>query len=153
MWDPRPLTTLWALTACYRDSLTFFLWDPNVYYHVHKIPPRDPVLIPHSFSHQVPLRAILILFTCPYRYLLSCLFHSGFRGRSCMYLIYPMRATWIYPNNIWWRVQTLKLLLCLIWQSQSTDYKSTISLNIAHVSGRSASTSAEHTASVFRVEE
>jgi hypothetical protein len=23
MWDPRPLTTLWAFTACYRDSFTF----------------------------------------------------------------------------------------------------------------------------------
>jgi hypothetical protein len=23
MWDPRPVTTLWAFTACYRDSFTF----------------------------------------------------------------------------------------------------------------------------------
>jgi hypothetical protein len=23
MWDPRRLTTLWASTACYRDSFTF----------------------------------------------------------------------------------------------------------------------------------
>jgi hypothetical protein len=28
MWDPQRLTTLWAFTACYRDSFTFFylLW-------------------------------------------------------------------------------------------------------------------------------
>jgi hypothetical protein len=25
MWDPRPLTPLWAFTACYRDSFTFSL--------------------------------------------------------------------------------------------------------------------------------
>jgi hypothetical protein len=25
MWKPRRLTTLWASTACYRDSFTFFL--------------------------------------------------------------------------------------------------------------------------------
>jgi hypothetical protein len=25
MWEPRPLTPLWAFTACYRDSFTFFL--------------------------------------------------------------------------------------------------------------------------------
>jgi hypothetical protein len=25
MWEPQPLTTLWAFTACYRDSFTFFL--------------------------------------------------------------------------------------------------------------------------------
>jgi hypothetical protein len=24
MWEPRRLTTLWALTACYRDSFTLF---------------------------------------------------------------------------------------------------------------------------------
>jgi hypothetical protein len=23
MWEPRPLTTLWASMACYRDSFTF----------------------------------------------------------------------------------------------------------------------------------
>jgi hypothetical protein len=25
MWEPRRLTTLWASTACYRDSLFFLL--------------------------------------------------------------------------------------------------------------------------------
>jgi hypothetical protein len=24
MWEPRRLTTLWASTACYRDSFTFY---------------------------------------------------------------------------------------------------------------------------------
>jgi hypothetical protein len=24
MWEPRPLTTLWASTACYKDNFTFF---------------------------------------------------------------------------------------------------------------------------------
>jgi hypothetical protein len=24
MWEPRRLTTLWAFTACYRDSFIFF---------------------------------------------------------------------------------------------------------------------------------
>jgi hypothetical protein len=27
MWEPRHLTTLWASTACYRDSFTFtYIW-------------------------------------------------------------------------------------------------------------------------------
>jgi hypothetical protein len=26
MWEPRRLTTLWAFTACYRDSFTFFIF-------------------------------------------------------------------------------------------------------------------------------
>jgi hypothetical protein len=25
MWEPRPITPLWAFTACYRDSFTFFI--------------------------------------------------------------------------------------------------------------------------------
>jgi hypothetical protein len=32
MWEPRRLTTLWAVTACYRDSFTFTLpitWEIN----------------------------------------------------------------------------------------------------------------------------
>jgi hypothetical protein len=27
MWEPRPLITLWAFTACYRDSFTFIFWS------------------------------------------------------------------------------------------------------------------------------
>jgi hypothetical protein len=30
MWEPRHLTTLWASTACYRDSLFFLRSWPNV---------------------------------------------------------------------------------------------------------------------------
>jgi hypothetical protein len=26
IWDPRRLTTLWASTACYRDSFTFYIY-------------------------------------------------------------------------------------------------------------------------------
>jgi hypothetical protein len=27
MWEPRRLTNLWAFTACYRDSFTFFMYE------------------------------------------------------------------------------------------------------------------------------
>jgi hypothetical protein len=27
MWEPRRLTTVWAFTACYRDSVTFFIYE------------------------------------------------------------------------------------------------------------------------------
>jgi hypothetical protein len=30
MWDPRRLTTLWASTACYRDSFTFYYLDVSL---------------------------------------------------------------------------------------------------------------------------
>jgi hypothetical protein len=29
MWEPRRLTTIWASTACYRDSLTFYIPNKN----------------------------------------------------------------------------------------------------------------------------
>jgi hypothetical protein len=32
MWEPRRLTTLWAFTACYRDSFTFFFY---LYMHTY----------------------------------------------------------------------------------------------------------------------
>jgi hypothetical protein len=36
MWEPRPLTPLWAFTACYRDRFTFFYFGkqfvPCLYY-------------------------------------------------------------------------------------------------------------------------
>jgi hypothetical protein len=34
MWEPRYLTTLWAFTACYKDSCTFYficLWESDLY--------------------------------------------------------------------------------------------------------------------------
>jgi hypothetical protein len=31
MWDPQRLTTLWAFTACYRDSITFFFYTLILY--------------------------------------------------------------------------------------------------------------------------
>jgi hypothetical protein len=32
MWEPRRLRTLWAFTACYRDSFTFFTFLPLLLY-------------------------------------------------------------------------------------------------------------------------
>jgi hypothetical protein len=41
MWEPRPLTTLWAFMACYRDNFTFFLlyrclFNSVRWLHIHK---------------------------------------------------------------------------------------------------------------------
>jgi hypothetical protein len=43
MWEPRRLTTLWASTACYRDSFTFFL--PHfIKQNPHLLPSREFVV-------------------------------------------------------------------------------------------------------------
>jgi hypothetical protein len=40
MWEPRRLITLWASTACYRDSFTFLpiLEYPDLYLDTFKLP-------------------------------------------------------------------------------------------------------------------
>jgi hypothetical protein len=39
MWQPQRLTTLWAFTACYRDSFTFFycVYEISLFYSVTTI--------------------------------------------------------------------------------------------------------------------
>jgi hypothetical protein len=58
MCEPRRLTTLLAITACYRDSFTFYL-DPysesedgrrvNTYFH--RIPPPLPHIYGRDYRH------------------------------------------------------------------------------------------------------
>jgi hypothetical protein len=44
MWEPRHLTILWALTACYRDRFTFFNHRDEIYasiiYALRRADPR-----------------------------------------------------------------------------------------------------------------
>jgi hypothetical protein len=47
MWDPRRLTTLWAFTACYRDSFTHQIRQKAFY-------PNRPCLIPYFAMHRTP---------------------------------------------------------------------------------------------------
>jgi hypothetical protein len=62
MWEPQRLTTLWASTACYRDSFTFLsfcvgssvslkniFFIPSLYSPVRKKPEVGEVLIRSSF--------------------------------------------------------------------------------------------------------
>jgi hypothetical protein len=41
MWEPRHFTTVWAFTACYRDSFTFFTLPPYVFTAWYSIKNRD----------------------------------------------------------------------------------------------------------------
>jgi hypothetical protein len=45
MWQPRPLTTLWVFTACYRDSF-HFLWGVESDENSTKKSPSGPERTP-----------------------------------------------------------------------------------------------------------
>jgi hypothetical protein len=49
MWQPRSLTTLWASTACYRDSFTFFFFAyvKSVQWPVRQMCQHNPYRIAH----------------------------------------------------------------------------------------------------------
>jgi hypothetical protein len=60
MWEPRRLTTLWASTACYRDSFTFYLISNKWFFLSRRICP-----VSSNFADSFP-----------------SIFHSGSRGSS-----------------------------------------------------------------------
>jgi len=100
------------------------LRNPKVHYRVHKSLPPVPTLSHTHPIHIFPssfLKAILISTSLLRLDLPSGLFPSGFPIKiSYVFLICPMRATspvpshtprTDHPNNIWWRVQVMKLLI------------------------------------------
>jgi hypothetical protein len=47
MWEPRPLTPLWAFTACYRDSFTLLTFNlPNLHSTQYRVVLRPTVSRP-----------------------------------------------------------------------------------------------------------
>jgi hypothetical protein len=63
IWEPRRLTTLWASTACYRDSVTFILdvperrivcvYEVSLFYSVTQIGSMDTYIrfLQHVLAH------------------------------------------------------------------------------------------------------
>jgi hypothetical protein len=71
------------------------LWNPKIYYHVHKSPPLVPILSQINPINTIPsLRSILILFTHLRLGLPSGLFPSGIPTNILnAFLFSPIRAT------------------------------------------------------------
>jgi hypothetical protein len=51
MWDPQRLTTLWAFTACYRDSFSFYVVQTGSGVH-----PASYLKVPGALSPGVKLQ-------------------------------------------------------------------------------------------------
>jgi hypothetical protein len=93
MWEPRRLTTIWALTACNRDSFTF--------YHNHALPAHIIATIYQSYllpnvenigilPHNLSQRSVTNLGQCYVVFsLLKCLFMTACRKMQfCLYCLY-----------------------------------------------------------------
>jgi len=96
-------------------------WNPKFHYRIHKCPPPvpliqiDPVHAPTFYF----LRSILILSSHLRLGLPSGLFPSGFTTKtlytsSLHHTCYMPRRShssrFDHPNNVWWRVQIIKLI-------------------------------------------
>jgi hypothetical protein len=100
------------------------LWKPTVHYLIHNSPPLIRTWarwIQSTPSHPISLRSIIILSFYLRLCLPSGLFPSRFRTKilyafliplSALYMPCPSHPPWLnHPNNIWWSVQVMKLLI------------------------------------------
>jgi hypothetical protein len=78
MWEPRRLTTLWASTACYRHSFTFYLY-------------KNPPLV--SILSQMNPVYISILFIQDLSFVLSSHLRLGLPG-SFLSLLFSFWKKW-----------------------------------------------------------
>jgi len=99
------------------------LWNPKVHYRVYKCPPPVPIRSQISPVHAplipLPWRSVLILSShlrLRSMWSLSLRFH--YQNPACTasvphtcYMPHPSHSRFDHPNNIWWGVQVIKLLI------------------------------------------
>jgi hypothetical protein len=62
MWEPRRLTTLWAFTACYRDSFTFFALSSNISLSLpSRVSPSSFYDFSVSYTYHLPMRTTYLI--------------------------------------------------------------------------------------------
>jgi hypothetical protein len=99
------------------------VWNPKLYYGMHKCPPPVPILsqiYPVHSLNPTSWRSDLILSSCLCLGLSSRLYSSGFPTKTLYkplhthtcYMLCPTHSfRFDHPNNIGWCVQTIKLFI------------------------------------------
>jgi hypothetical protein len=107
------------------QNIPRILRNPKVHYRIHKNPPPVPVLSqidpiyvpPHPTSRRSTFNTIFLSTPGSFKWPLSLMFpHQNSVCTSPLphtcYMPFPYQSTWFYhPNNIWWRIQDIKLLV------------------------------------------
>ena len=106
------------------QKITTILWNPKVRYRTYKCLPPVPALnqikpVHATQSHFLKTHLNIILLSMPESSKWSIL--SGFPTKTLYtsllsphtcYMSHPSHSSWFdHPNNIWWGVQIIKLLI------------------------------------------
>ena len=96
------------------------LWNPEVYYRIHRSPPSFPIqstprlfhFLKTEFNISLPSTSRSCKWSLSHRFFFSPPTKSLSPIRHICHMPHPSHSSWFYhPNNIWCKVQITKLLI------------------------------------------